>query len=80
MKPLNDSNQSRRMSRWFRYGSIIGFVLAVLRTLVFDDAASFSWADTDGLALNAISFALIILLGGVAGGLMAMIANWIKRR
>lgn len=79
MKPLNDSNQSRRMLRWFRYGSIIGFLLALVRLLTLDGGASLSWTDRDGLILNAISSAMIILLAGVAGGLLAMFANWKKR-
>ena len=79
MKPFNDSDQSRRMLRWFRYGSVIGFLLAFVRLLVIDDGASYPWADGDSLFLNAVSFAVIILLAGVAGGLMAMIANWKKR-
>lgn len=79
MKPFNDSDQSRRMLRWFRYGSVIGFLLAVVRLLVIDDGASYSWTDSDSLFLDAVSFAVIILLAGVAGGLMAMIANWKKR-
>ena len=79
MKPLNDSDQSRRMLRWFRYGSIIGFLLALVRLLMLDGGVSLSWADSDGLVLNAISSAMIILLAGVAGGLMAMFANWMKR-
>lgn len=79
MKPLNDSSQSKRMLRWLRYGSVIGFLLALVRLLMRDAGASLSWTDSDGLVLNAISFAIIILLAGVAGGLMAMFANWMKR-
>ena len=79
MKPLNDSNQSKRMLRWFRYGSAIGFLLALTKLLMLDGGTSLSWADVDGLVLNAISFAMIILLAGAAGGLMAMFANWMKR-
>jgi hypothetical protein len=79
MKPLNDSNQSKRMLRWFKYGSAIGFLLALAKLLMLDGGASLSWTDVDGLVLNAISFAMIILLAGAAGGLMAMFANWMKR-
>jgi hypothetical protein len=79
MKPLNDGNQSRRMLRWFRYGSAIGFLLALVRLVTIGGGASYSWTDSEGLVLNAISFAMIILLVGVAGGIMAMFANWMKR-
>ena len=79
MKPLNDSNQSKRMLRWFRYGSVIGFFLAIIRLLTIGGGASLSSTDGDRLVLNALSSAMIIILAGVAGGLLAMFANWMKR-
>ena len=79
MKPFRKSNRSRRMLRWFRNGSIIGFVLAFMRLLIPNGDAADQGVNGDVLVLNAISFASIILLAGVAGGLMAVIANWIKR-
>jgi len=79
MKPLNDSEQSRRVLRWIKYGSVIGFVLAAIRLVLIDGGASVWWADSEGLSAIAFNFALFIFLAGAAGGLMAMIANWKKR-
>ena len=79
MKPLNDSEQSRRVLRWIKYGSVVGLALAAIRLIVIDSGATFWWADGEGLSVNAFNFALFIFLSGAAGGLMAMIANWKKR-
>lgn len=79
MKPLNSSEQSRRILRWIRYGSGVGFVLGLARMIVLDDDTSFAWTDSDALGLNAFHFALIIFLAGSAGGMLAMVVNWTKR-
>jgi hypothetical protein len=79
MKPLNKSEQSRRFMRWFRYGTLIGFGLALLDFMLNERAAVDTPADGDVLASRLIVFFLIIVLSGVAGGLMAIIASWVKR-
>ena len=80
MKPLNSSEQSRRILRWIRYGSVVGFVLAMIRMMVLDGGASFSWTDVDAFGVNAFNLTLIIFMVGSAGGMLAMIWNWMKCR
>jgi hypothetical protein len=79
MKPLNNSQQSRRLLRWSKYGTAIGFVLALVEMMLWDGDASNSWIDNEGLVESAFTFAMIIILAGVVGGLTAMIANKVKR-
>ncbi len=76
MKPLNQTEQARRVLRWIRYGALTGFILMVVRLIVFADGALFSWTDTDPGGLNATSFAFFVIAGGAAGGLLAMLINW----
>jgi len=79
MKPLNKSERSRRFMRWFRYGTLIGFVLALSDFLLNERAEVDVLADRDVLVSRLIAFSLIIVLSGVAGGLVAVIASWVKR-
>ena len=80
MKPLNDTEQSRRILRWIMCGSVVGFILAMIRMMMLDGGASFSWTDVDALGVNAFNVALIIFLVGSAGGMLAMMWNWTQLR
>lgn len=78
MKPLNNTEQSKRVIKYIRCGSLTGFTIAVL-VLFFDvDGTLFSWTDTNLDGLNATIFAFFVIAGVAAGGLFAMIISWRK--
>jgi len=54
-------------------------VLALSDFLLNERAEVDVLADRDVLVSRLIAFSLIIVLSGVAGGLVAVIASWVKR-
>jgi len=79
MKPLNRSKQSQRLMRWSRYGTLAGLAWVLIDLSLLGGGEADGLSDPDARTSRLLGFALVVILSGLAGGLLAMIANWFRR-